>query len=306
MDSAQCSCGRYVRYVMRSESKSPGRVVVVGAGWVGSAIADYWAAAGYKVVATTRSGRPHAPPVSPQVVFAPFDLVKDNGGALAGIVAGADILVVCWAPAGRDADRRGLYLGGAQAVVEALAGVRPARLIYTSSTSALPDRNEELDEQCAEWPTTDRGRLQREAEEVILTGAQQADVPVAILRLAGLYGPGRELGRIYRRDSAAILSGSGCTPTNLIHREDVVSAIFACRDLPASWSGVIHVCADDHRSRREIFAEAARREGRAAPTWELPESPVTGKRVGNRRMQELLGVRLRYPQHQWPDETSSP
>lgn len=295
-----------------AEPKAP-RVVVIGAGWIGGPTADLLARKGYAVTATTRSGTPRIDPAAPvapvateapaeppttDVIYAPFDVSRDGADGLTDLIRGAATVIVCWAPSGRSADRQALYLGGAQVVAQACAAARPSRLIYTSSTSALPDLNEELHEDCAQWPTSDRGRLQREAEKVILEGGTTAKVPVAVLRLAGLYGPGRELGRIYRRDPEAVLSGSGCAPTNLIHRDDVLQAIASAVDLPASWSGVIHVCADDHRPRREIFAAVARREGLADPVWELPAEQPRGKSVGNRLLREALGVTLRHPRHE--------
>ncbi|MDG1956950.1 MAG: NAD-dependent epimerase/dehydratase family protein [Candidatus Binatia bacterium] len=285
---------------MKNLEKNSGRVVIIGAGWIGGAAAASLVEEGYAVVATTRTGRPRGEPLRPSATYKAFDLARDGVAALAELIEGAHAVIVSWAPGGPDADRRGLYLGGAEVVAQACALAPPARLIYTSSTSALPDQLnqlEELDEDCAEWPTSERGRLQRDAEEVILTGAARANVPVAVLRLAGLYGPGRELGRIYRRDPEAVIPGSGCAPTNLVHRDDVLQAIRAALELPAAWSGVIHVCADDHRTRREIFAEVARHEGRPAPVWELPPEPVSGKSVGNRGLREVLGVSLIHPDH---------
>ena len=271
--------------------------MVVGAGWIGGPLANLLALRGHDVAATTRSGSPRGEPQSSVVQFLAFDVERDGAAGLIPLIEGADVVIVCWAPAGRDADRRALYLGGAEAVAAAIAEVPPSRLIYTSSTSALPDLDEELDEDCDQWPTSDRGRLQREAEEVILRGGLDAGVPVAVLRLAGLYGPGRELGRIYRRDPETILQGSGCAPTNLVHREDVLQAILAALELPGTWSGVIHICSDDHRPRREIFAALARRDGLPEPVWELPAEPTRGKSVGNRRLHDLLDVTLRYPRH---------
>ena len=282
---------------MSSTHTEYGRILVVGAGWIGGAAAEALATEGFEVVATTRSGQPHGERGAGAAAYEAFDLERDGVEELTELMRGAQAVVVCWAPGGPSADRRALYLGGAEVVAQACAEASPGRLIYTSSTSALPDRNEELHEDCEDWPSSDRGRLQREAEEVILARGSHGAVPVAVLRLAGLYGPGRALGRLYRRDPDAVLPGSGCAPTNLVHREDVLQAIRAAIALPEKWSGVIHVCADDHRSRREIFAEVALREGRPAPLWELPAAPLTGKSVGNRGLREILGVRLLYAEH---------
>jgi nucleoside-diphosphate-sugar epimerase len=81
----------------------------------------------------------------------------------------------------------------------------------------------------------------------------------------------------------------------MVHLDDVCQAIEAAIDLPPSVSGVVHVCDDDHSTRRRAFAAVARRLGRAAPEWELPEAPPRGKRVSNHKLGEVLGVRLLHP-----------
>ena len=273
-------------------------VLIVGAGWLGSAAARQLADSGDSVVATTRSGEPRVGVVPhPRVRYAPFDAARDGAARLAELVRGVQAVVVCWAPGGRGVDRHRHYVGGAETVIEACASAALDRLVYTSSTSALPALDAELDEGCATWPQAERGQIQRRAEEVIAAGAAGQSLPYVTLRLAGLYGPGRELDRVYRWEEGQTLAGDGAAPTNLVHRDDVCAAIAASLELPADSSGLVQICDDDHAPRRECFAHVARQQGRAAPGWEEPPGPPRGKRVANRRMKELLGVELCYPRH---------
>ena len=86
--------------------------------------------------------------------------------------------------------------------------------------------------------------------------------------------------------------------TNLVHRDDAVAAIVASLAAPRDAVGIIHVVDDDHVSRRAMFEAIARRLGRPPPAWSEPPGPaVHGKRVGNARLREVLGVRLRHPTH---------
>ena len=176
----------------------------------------------------------------------------------------------------------------------------PTRLIYTSSTSALPSVDRELDESCDEWPESERGRIQREAEETIRTGCERAAIPWIILRLAGLYGPGRGLERLYRWEDGVPLSGDGAAPTNLVHLDDVCRAIEAGLALGRDTGGIVHVCDDDHSTRRQVFADLARRTGQSEPLWELPETEPRGKVVCNRRLKEFLGIHLSHPHRLHP------
>lgn len=270
-------------------------ILILGAGWLGSALALRLAGGGRRVVATTRSGEGSV--VGEGIRWQAYDSTRDGVERLANLVASAEAVVVCWAPSGADIDRHAHYVGGAAALIEACERRPPHRLVYTSSTSALPAVDGELDEGCAEWPTDRRGRIQREAEETIRRGCQRLGIAWFILRLAGLYGPGRELERIYRWQDHTPLAGDGAAASNLVHLDDVCQAVEAALDLAKPISGIIHVCDDDHATRRQVFADVARRLGRASPAWELPEATPRGKRVANRKLAEVLGIRLMHPRH---------
>ncbi|MFO0636123.1 MAG: hypothetical protein U0168_25080 [Nannocystaceae bacterium] len=140
--------------------------------------------------------------------------------------------------------------------------------MWLGSTS-LPDHDGELAEDCFAWPKRRARPHQREAETVITAACAGADVPLALLRLGELYGPGRELARLQPRGHASPLPGDGMTATNLVHRDDAVAAVHAAIELPRERSGVIHVVDGDHTPRREMLAQACaaaslpRRSGRA-------------------------------------------
>lgn len=264
-------------------------IAIVGAGWLGCAVAD---ALPRPLVATTRSGaRP--PALAGDVEVHALDLASVP--PLPTAVAGARAWIVCVAP-GRDQDRRALYVDGARSLFAALPPTLE-RVVWISSTSALPDVDGELDEDCAQWPGEPRGRVQREAEAIVLEMAARASVPAFVLRMGGLYGPGRELDRIYSRADGP-LDGDGMTATNLVHRDDAVAAIVASLHAPPDATGIIHVVDDDHCARRDMMEAVAQQLGRDPPVWSAPRSAtVRGKRVANARMKARLGVRLRHPGH---------
>lgn len=139
----------------------------------------------------------------------------------------------------------------------------------------------------------------RAAEEAVSAGAAALGARCWILRLGGLYGPGRGLGRLYRSAPDAILEGDGMQATNLIHRDDALAAVLAALQAPLESAGVVHVCDDDHRPRRAMFALLAEARGWPPPRWaEAPWSAEPrGKVVVNRRMKSSLGVVLRHPSH---------
>jgi len=272
--------------------------MVIGTGFIGAPVIAALLARGYAVRGFNR--RAQRPPCigahdGAALSVRALDLLRDDPRVALGP---GDVWIACYASGGHQ-DRRALYVDGARALVEAAARHRPGRVVYTSSTSALPDVDAWLDETTAQRPTGERGAVQRDAEDVWRDGLAALGIPLTILRLAGLYGPGRELGRLYLRRPEEPMRGHGHQPTNLVHRDDAVTAVLAAATVTPPVTGVVHVCDDDHRTRREMVDALARRVSGPTPQWEAPPPagrPV-GKRVANERMKQLLGVELRHPSH---------
>src|SRR5256885_627677 len=72
-------------------------------------------------------------------------------------------------------------------------------------------------------PATETSRVLLEAEPVLVTGS----LPAIILRVAGIYGPGRGYWLEQYLRGEATLSRQGERIVNMIHRDDVVGAIIA-------------------------------------------------------------------------------
>ena len=269
-------------------------MAIVGAGWLGRALA---AKISGRVLATTRTGNWQGSAPDNVEVLA-LDLTAP--AAEFGHVARADAVIIAVAPhlggrRGPEAEgaRRALYVEGTRRLLAAVP--TRCRVVYVGSTSALPDRDGWLDEGCVEMPDSARGLTQRAAERVV---AAHSDTNL-VLRMGGLFGPDRQLQTIYRnRDPSTPRPGDGMAPTNLVHRDDAVSALLAALTRP-NVQGVVHVVADGHTPRREMYARIAARSGLPAPRWEADAATHVprGKRVGNLRLKLDLGVRLRHP---WP------
>lgn len=279
-------------------------VAVIGIGFLGRPLVRALPA---PVLALSRTGTWPEGPVPEAIHLHALDLVHAEHSELARILAPARSLVICVA-AGRAQDRRAVYIDGLGRLLAACADLPLTRIVYTSSTSALPDHDGWVDDDCPEPPTGERGQIQRDAEQLLRTTCEARGTPWVILRLAGLYGPGRELFRLYRADPDAVQPGDGMQATNLIHRDDAVEACLAALALDPAHSAIINICDDDHRSRRSMFAALAEAAGQPPPRWELPpgsEEPH-GKHVRNERMKLLLGLQLRHPTHELPNLSSRP
>ena len=271
----------------------PSPVAIIGAGFLGSALAF---ALPSPTHVTTRSGQWHHGPPPAGVRLHALDITAPSVDI--GALADARSLVICVATGG-DQDRRALYVEGTRRLLLATDAIPWRRIVYVSSTSAVPDIDGWVDETTPGPASTPRGEVQREAEDVVERHCQASNIPWMVLRLGGLYGPGREVGRLYQRRRPGPMPGDGHVPTNLIHRDDAVAAVVHALRAPAATTGVVHVVDDDHTTRREMYARAAR-PGDAPITWSTPPTPGAtprGKRVSNLRLKTALRVRLLHPTH---------
>ena len=120
-------------------------------------------------------------------------------------------------------DYRRTYVDGMKNLLESLSaqGQNPSRIIFTSSTAVYAQANGEwVDEESETKPTGYRGQVMLEAEQVL----QQGPFPSVVVRLGGIYGPGR----VYMLRK--ISKGRMPLPpkehfTNRIHRADCVGVL---------------------------------------------------------------------------------
>jgi nucleoside-diphosphate-sugar epimerase len=102
-----------------------------------------------------------------------------------------DYLVYCATPTERDeAGYRAAYVEGLQRVLSWLeeSGQQPKRIVFVSSSSVYGQQNGEwVDETSLTDASAFSGRIMLEAEQVALTSG----LPASIVRLTGIYGPGR-------------------------------------------------------------------------------------------------------------------
>jgi len=109
------------------------------------------------------------------------------------------------------------------AVLASGAGVR--RVLFVSSTAVYGDADGGwIDERTTPEPGGFSGRIIREAEEILYSRLRGTGITPVVLRLGGIYGPGRtRLIDQVRGGSAVIPAASRFT--NRIHRDDAAAAI---------------------------------------------------------------------------------
>jgi nucleoside-diphosphate-sugar epimerase len=270
-----------------------GRLLIFGLGYTGTAIGAAAVAAGFAVTATSRQPALVAPP---GIVIVPF-------AAAESAVAAATHIVATAAPDQGQDPALGRY---AAAIAEA-PGLR--WIGYLSSTGVYGDRGGAwVDEASAPAPTSRRATARRAAEAGWEALGAARGTPVDIIRLAGIYGPGRSLlddlraGRARRIDKPGHAFGR-------IHRDDIAAGTLAAMRQEARPAGtrVLNFNDDLPAEPAAVVEEAARLLGLPPPPLVAFAEAAGGmtamgrsfwaesRRVSSARTQASLGYVWRFP-----------
>lgn len=264
------------------------KAAIVGLGWLGMRLALALTARGWHVTGskTTQDGVEAARMCgveSYQLVLMP-ELVCD-GDQLEALL-NVDALIVTL-PARRTGEGEGFYLQAIQEIVDSGLVHHIPRIIFTSSTSVYGDARGLVKEHSPLKPVTHSAQTLKELEDWLhnLPGTS-----VDILRLAGLVGPRRHAGRFFAGKRAP----SGNDGVNLVHLEDVVSAIILLLEKPEG-GHIYNLCAPQHPSRAAFYSLMTRQLGLAAPQFIESAQDSQGKCVDGSLICHELGFEYRYP-----------
>jgi nucleoside-diphosphate-sugar epimerase len=226
-----------------------------------------------------------------------FDIDLFDGSAVSpdtlAKAAGADVVLISVPPA-----------ASGDAVLDAFATPivnGPARrVVYLSTIGVYGDHGGAwIDEDTTPQPELDRtaSRLAVEQRWRELLGDR-----LVVLRLAGIYGPGRNALVELSRGRARRIVKPGQV-FNRIHADDIARAIMGA--IARHSGGTWNICDDEPAPPQDVIAYAASLMGIAPP----PEQPfetaelspmarsfyASNRRIRNSRMKEELGVTLAYP-----------
>ncbi|HLP08564.1 MAG TPA: NAD-dependent epimerase/dehydratase family protein, partial [Opitutaceae bacterium] len=197
---------------------------------------------------------------------------------------------------GGAAGYRHSYVDGMRSVSRWLAGQpRGGTIVYTSSTGVYPQGGGgRIDEEAPTEGAGENGRLLREAESELARGAGAADWRWFVLRLAGIYGPGRQGMLDEIRRGAATLRGEPTHRMNLVHRDDVCGAVWACFGAPAEVRDEVFNVSDNAPApRAEVAGWLAQRLGVGCPQFghEAGDgAPADANPFGRRRAPDRIIV----------------
>jgi nucleoside-diphosphate-sugar epimerase len=178
-------------------------------------------------------------------------------------------------------------------------------IVYLSTIGVYGDHGGAwVDEETPTRPDSMRAQSRLAAERSWQSYGERAQIPVAVLRLAGIYGPGRNaLVQIERGKARRIVKAGQVF--NRVHVADIAQAIDA--GFSRNVAGLFNLADDEPSPPGDPLVFAAQLLGRPPPP-EMPYeeaapsmSPLAlsfwqkCRRVKNGKLKRELGVRLLYP-----------
>ncbi len=263
-------------------------LLIFGAGYSGLAIARLAAQAGIEVAVTSRS--PAANEGVPIIAF-------DNA---AGAIARATHVVSTAAPTPEGDPILARWGAALRASPAAWFG-------YLSTTGVYGDRQGGwVDEDTPPAPRAERSARRVAAEQEWVACA--AGRPLDLMRLAGIYGPGRSALDEVRGGHARRVAKPGHA-FGRIHRDDIAAGVLAAIAHPPTGTRVLNFTDDAPAESAAVLGEAAALLGVAPPpevafeeAWEGMSAMgrsfwAESRRVANEKTKAALQIAWRYPSY---------
>jgi len=276
------------------------KLLIVGCGYIGERVAHRSREAGCSVTCMVRSPEHAAKLLSDgfKSLWCSFD---DAASIRIPDVSDATLIYLVPPPGGGVVDTR------ARNLIACLdPGNLPSGIVYMSATSVYSEVNGGVvTETSPTEPLTAMGKRRLDAEKAFLEFGELNNVPVVILRVSGIYGPGR-LPLMQISQGQPLLSEEESGPSNRIHADDLATVCLAAAESgkggdifnvsdghPSSMTSYFNACADALKLPRQ--PQVSLEEARMVMSPLMFSYASESKVVDNSRMLSCLNVILRYP-----------
>ena len=248
-------------------------LLIFGAGYVASHLAEVAIADGWQVSVSTRSPQEHS---NKHITFFKFgDDLPPHVTAVLSTVPPSD---------------------GQDPVLAAYSGQLPEAgwVGYLSSTGVYGDTKGE--------PVTEKSglngaSLRAQARTAAEKGWQGLDIPVHIFRLSGIYGPGRNMLERVKEGRVQNLEQSD-RPVNRVHVADIAQAVMKSIRTPQNKTSIYNLADDLPAPTKDVITYAAKLLGKPTPMAAQKGTShlMDGSRiVMNDKAKKELGLKLTYP-----------
>jgi nucleoside-diphosphate-sugar epimerase len=271
------------------------KATILGCGYVGKEVARLWQGQGITVTATTT--RPDRLAELSAIADRAVVLTGNDAAALTPCLSDQQVLLIS-VGAKRGSSYEQTYLETARTLAQVLPHTAVQHLIYTSTYSVYGQHQGAwVTEATPVVPASENGKIIAAAEQVYLAAAQP-NLTVCILRLGGIYGPGRELVKIFSRAAGTTRPGTGQEASNWVHQDDIVAAIEFARE--QQLSGLYNLIQDQIPTVKDLIAQVCQVHNLEPVTWDAtqPSGRPYNARVSNQKL-KAAGYQFIHPTFEW-------
>ncbi|WFB36065.1 NAD-dependent epimerase/dehydratase family protein [Kiritimatiellota bacterium B12222] len=267
------------------------RILVAGTGFTGSRILHQLMSSGHEVWGLNRQGRCEG-----GFPVLPGDVLAEKGLASLSVLPEMDLLISTLSGTGQQdpAAYRSVYVDGPRRIMDQLRwrAEREAWMLGSTGVYGMRD-GAWVDEETEVEPMHRNGEVQVAAEEALRNAADRC----SILRLSGLYGPGRT--RLIRQALRKRPYLKAEIWSNQIHADDVAGLVTFLVDRDAAAPELLLVSDKEPAQRQEIFSWIRQEMNLLEGVYDEDHSLRAGADRGNKRINsqkmQALGYPLRYP-----------
>lgn len=215
------------------------KAAIIGCGYVGSALANHWTHERYWHVTGTTTSVDKLPTLK-DLCTTTAVIKGDSKAGISYLADRSDVIVVSVAPRSSSEHYENVYLKTAETIKRWTN--KENHIIFISSTSVYGDtKGRWVDENAALEPS-----IMYESEKNIRRCLGKS----TILRLGGIYGPGRE---VFEKLKGIHMPTDGNNYVNFTHLDDIIGAIdFVVNN---QLEGTYNVVRDCNRTFREMTSD---------------------------------------------------
>lgn len=280
-------------HVTLATSPSAKRVLIAGCGDLGLRVARLLGLENstHRSWGIRRNPNPESTRDLPSFTWITADLTQPN--TLRDLPKNFTHVLYSAAPNARtEDDYRAVYREGLEHLVQAAASPALQRVLFVSSTAVYGDYGAQwINEETPTAPKSFNGRVLLETEQWL--NSQSAQFETLILRLSGIYGPGRSYLLDRLRTGQATAPAADSHWVNRIHIEDAAAAVLHLMNLPKPQP--LYLVTDSTPLPMRVLYDALAKlvAGPIPPEGPAPTS-VGSKRLSNARLR-ASGFNFKWP-----------
>ncbi len=251
------------------------RIGIIGLGWLGESLADFFHARDFSVWGTVRSEDKAGKIRQKGIAVSLWESHEAISEEVRQELKKLDILILNLPPS---AFSKTSYAEGLSSFLQYIND--EVKVIFTSSTGVYPENLADAKEDYVFRPEESNRLL--EAERVL---EKQLGKRLCILRLAGLIGEDRHPVYYLAKKEVNVDPDK---VVNLIHRKDIVQIILKVVEKNL-FGEIFNVCHPEHPARKMYYNQIAQNFNLPEIQFQDSESISTNKIVNSCKLQETLG-----------------